>query len=78
MNCNIQSCYWISNKPRITSDPLPDTIGIQIHQYANNHKYIYIYIFVCIHVCVGMYSLCKYYTQMFGAHPKYAHKTKAL
>jgi hypothetical protein len=29
-------------------------------------------------VCIGICSLRTYYTQLFGAHPKYAHEKIAL
>jgi hypothetical protein len=47
MICNLQSCYWLSNKPYTTCDP-PTGTDILILQCLNNHKYKYMY--VCMHV----------------------------
>jgi hypothetical protein len=30
-----------------------------------------------MHVCIGLNTLRSCYTQLFGAHPKYAHKNKS-
>jgi hypothetical protein len=77
MNCNIQSSV-IAYARNIISPP--PTIDIQIHQYSNNRKYKYVHVYVYMHVRVriGVFSLRKCYTQLFGAHPKYAYKNKDM
>jgi hypothetical protein len=50
----------------------------EIHLCLNNNKYKYMYVCTCMCVHIGMYSVRKCSTQLFGAHPKHAHKKKAV
>jgi hypothetical protein len=68
MNCNLKSSVIGCATNLKNHQILPHNIIKILH--SNNHEYVFIFMYAC----VGIYTLRTWYTQLFVAHPKYAHK----